>query len=149
MRMLIRNRKAFHNYEIIDKYEAGICLVGPEVKSILNGSCSIAESFVNIVGKEAFIQQMHVTKYEYADGFSSDLSEVRKRKLLLHKHEIKKMHKQIKEKGLTVVPLNIFYSKSHKIKLELAVCRGKKLHDKRHDLKEKDMKRDIEIKNKY
>jgi len=143
MKILIKNRKAKHNYEILNTFEAGISLLGPEVKSILKGSCSIGESFVVVKDGEAFIHQMHITKYDKIDGFNEQISEVRQRKLLLHKHEIKKINKQIKEKGLTIVPLSIKYSDSRRIKIDIAVCRGKKLHDKRQDLKEKDMSRDM------
>ena len=143
MKVLVKNKKAFHNYEVIERFEAGISLIGPEVKSIMNGVCSIAESFVKIRNGEAFIQQMHITRYGKVDGFNVNMEEARERKLLLKKAEIKKLDKNIKEKGFTVIPLALIYSDTRKIKLEIALCRGKNKGDKRQDLKDKDERREL------
>jgi len=136
MKEFANNRKAFHEYEILDTYTAGICLNGWEVKSILNSSCSIGEGFVSLKGNETTLKQVHISLYNKKDPFS-DSNETRDRKLLLNKSEIKKITKKVVEKGLTVIPLSIFYSETCKIKVKIAVVKGKKNYDKREDLKKK------------
>jgi len=148
VKVLIKNKKAFHNYEVIDKYIAGISLLGPEVKSIIKGMCSLAEGFVSVREKEAFLRQVHISKWTGTHGFESDINETRERKLLLTKAELRKLHKQVQEKGLTVIPLALIYSDTKKIKLEIGVCRGKKNYDKREDLKKKQMKLEADRKVK-
>jgi len=143
MQILTRNKKALFDYEIIEQFEAGLCLIGPEVKSILNNKCSISESYIKIKNGEAFIQNMHVSRYNKVDGFNVCVDETRERKLLLHKKQIIKLEKFIKEKGLTIIPLSVIYSDSRKIKLEIAVGRGKKKYDKRQDEKKKDNRKEI------
>jgi SsrA-binding protein len=143
MRDLIKNKKSSYSYEILDTYDAGIVLEGWEVKSILNGSCSLAEGFISLKDNELYLKQTHISHYKNQDQFKKS-SEVRDRKLLLCKSEIRKIKKKIEEKGLTVVPLKIFYSDTKKIKVKIAVARGKKLHDKRNDLKVKQIKREQE-----
>lgn len=138
--VLARNKKAFHDYFIEDKYEAGIELVGTEVKSIKAGKVSIKESFVRIIKDEVFIMNMHVTPYEF--GNIHNLPETRVRKLLLNKREIVKIASKIKEQGYTIMPLSI-YTKQRLVKIEIGLAKGKKLYDKRESLKRKDQERDM------
>jgi SsrA-binding protein len=144
MKILINNKKIYYNYEILEEFQAGLELYGPEVKSILKGNCSIAESYIDIKNNEAWLKQCHVLRFEMSKGFEKDLSEIRDRRLLLHKNEINKLSRKKQEKGLSIVPLNIHYSKSKKIKIQVALCRGKKTFDKRHVLKDRQIKRDTE-----
>ena len=138
---IARNKKAFHDYFIEEKLEAGIELHGTEVKSIKNGKVSIKESFIRIIKNEVFIMNMHVSNYEF--GNINNLPETRVRKLLLHRKEIEKLAAKMAEKGYTLIPLNI-YTKNRLVKVEMGLAKGKKLYDKREDLKRKDQKRDIE-----
>jgi SsrA-binding protein len=142
MRVLAKNRKATHNYEIIEKYVAGISLLGAETKSIMMGNCSLSEGFISLKGNEAFVNQFHIDRYCNIDGFGVNMKETRERRLLLTKPELKKLGKAVAEKGLTIIPLALLYSDTKKIKMEIAICRGKKLYDKRHDLKNKQMDMD-------
>ena len=140
MPVLARNRKAFHNYFIEDKFEAGIELVGTEVKSIKAGKVSIKESFIRVIKNEVFIMNMHVTPYEF--GNIHNESETRIRKLLLNRKEIEKISSRIKEQGYTVMPLSV-YTKQRLIKIEIGLAKGKKLYDKRESLKRRDQERDM------
>lgn len=140
MPILSRNKKAFHDYFIEDKFEAGIELVGTEVKSIKAGKVSIKESFVRIIKNEVFIMNMHVTPYEF--GNIHNEPETRVRKLLLNRKEIDKISSKIKEQGYTVVPLSI-YTKQRLVKVEIGLAKGKKLYDKRESLKIKDQEKDM------
>lgn len=140
MPVLARNKKAFHDYFIEEKYEAGIELVGTEVKSIKAGKVSIKESFVRIIKNEMFVMNMHVTPYEF--GNIHNQPETRVRKLLLNKREIEKIGAKIKEQGYTIVPLSI-YTKQRLVKIEIGLAKGKKLYDKRESLKKKDQERDM------
>ena len=148
MKIVAQNKKAYHDYFILDTYEAGIELQGTEIKSIRKGSVNLKDSFIRIRNDEAFIDNMHIASYEQGNRFNHE--PLRQRKLLLHKKEIKKLQKELKENGLTIVPTKLYFNKS-KLKVEIALARGKKLYDKRQDLKEKDSKRDIEkaLKNAY
>ncbi|MCD7950266.1 MAG: SsrA-binding protein SmpB [Erysipelotrichaceae bacterium] len=148
MKVVSQNKKAYHDYFILDTYEAGIELKGTEIKSVRKGSVNLKDSFIRIKNNEAFIENMHIAPYEQGNRFNHQ--PLRTRKLLLHKKEIRKLQKQIKEDGLTVVPTKLYFNSS-KLKVEIALARGKKLHDKREDLKAKDAKRDIEkaLKNAY
>ncbi|MCD8027200.1 MAG: SsrA-binding protein SmpB [Erysipelotrichaceae bacterium] len=148
MKIVSQNKKAYHDYCILDTYEAGIELKGTEIKSVRKGSVNLKDSFIRIKNNEAFIENMHIAPYEQGNRFNHQ--PLRTRKLLLHKKEIRKLQKQIKEDGLTVVPTKLYFNSS-KLKVEIALARGKKLHDKREDLKAKDAKRDIEkaLKNAY
>ena len=141
MKVVTQNKKAFHDYFILDTYEAGIELQGTEIKSIRKGSVNLKDSFIRIRNDEAFIDNMHIAPYEQGNRFNHE--PLRQRKLLLHKKEIKKLQKELKENGLTIVPTKLYFNTS-KLKVEIALARGKKLYDKRQDLKEKDSKRDIE-----
>ena len=140
MAVLARNKKAFHDYFIEEKYEVGIELIGTEVKSIKAGKVSIKESFVRIIKNEVFIMNMHVTPYEF--GNINNESETRVRKLLLKRKEIDKMAQKIKEQGYTIMPLSI-YTKQRLVKMEIGLAKGKKLYDKREDLKRRDQDREI------
>ena len=136
-RMVANNKKAYHDYFIEDKYEAGVALAGTEVKSLRMGKCSIKESFVKIERGEVFIYGMHISPYEKGNIFNKD--PLRVKKLLLHREEIRKMERKIAEKGLTLVPLQVYF-KGSLVKVEIAVARGKKLYDKRQDIAKKDQK---------
>lgn len=140
--MLIENRKARYNYFIKEEIECGIELVGSEVKSIRNGNCNIKDSYAIIRENEVFVVNMFIKNYKEASIFNK--SEKRKRKLLLHKKEIIKLKDQIEKSGYTLVPLKIYF-KNNKVKVLLGVCLGKKNYDKRESLKEKDIKRRIDI----
>ncbi len=140
MAVLARNKKAFHDYFIEEKYEVGIELIGTEVKSIKAGKVSIKESFVRIIKNEVFVMNMHVTPYEF--GNINNESETRVRKLLLKQKEIEKIAQKIKEQGYTIMPLSI-YTKQRLVKMEIALAKGKKLYDKREDLKRRDQDREI------
>lgn len=132
------NKKAFHDYEIIERYEAGISLLGTEIKSIRKGKVQLKESFVSFVGGEAIIKGMNIAQYDLGNRFNHD--ETRERKLLLHKAEINKLAKKVKLQGLTVIPLKM-YLKDGKAKLEIALAKGKTLYDKRESEKLKTMER--------
>ena len=138
--VLARNKKAFHDYFIEDKLEAGMELVGTEVKSVKAGKVSIKESFIRIIKNEIFIMNMHITPYEF--GNINNLPESRVRKLLLNRKEIEKWATKIKEQGYTIIPLSI-YTKQRLVKMEIGLAKGKKLHDKREALKRKDQERDM------
>ena len=138
--VLARNKKAFHDYLIEDKLEAGMELVGTEVKSVKAGKVSIKESFIRIIKNEIFIMNMHITPYEF--GNINNLPESRVRKLLLNRKEIEKWAAKIKEQGYTIIPLSV-YTKQRLVKMEIGLAKGKKLHDKREALKRKDQERDM------
>ena len=147
MKLLIRNRKATFNYEILEKYTAGIVLEGWEVKSILSSDCSISEGYIQIKGNDVLLKSCHIKVHAFYDGFDKK-NEYRDRILLLKKTEKNKIKKLIEQKGLTVIPTAIVYSNTRKIKIEFAVCRGKKVHDKRQDLKNKQLERETNRKIK-
>lgn len=135
--MEIINRKANHEYFIKDTYEAGIELVGTEIKSIRKGSANINDSYARIKNNEIFLTNMYIAKYEEGNRFNHD--ERRERKLLLHKNEILKIDHEITTNRYTLIPLKLYF-KNNKIKVELGICQGKKLYDKRESIKEKDLK---------
>ena len=140
-RLIANNKKAYHDYFIDDKYEAGIELHGTEVKSLRMGKCSIKEAFIKIDHGEVFIYGMHISPYEKGNIFNRD--PLRVKKLLLHKREIARLQAQIQQKGYTLVPLQVYF-KNSLIKVEIGVARGKKLYDKRQDIAKKDQKREAE-----
>ena len=140
-RMVANNKKAYHDYFIEDKYEAGVALAGTEVKSLRMGKCSIKESFVKIERGEVFIYGMHISPYEKGNIFNKD--PLRVKKLLLHREEIRKMERKIAEKGLTLVPLQVYF-KGSLVKVQIALAKGKKLYDKRQDIAKKDQRREAE-----
>ncbi|RHM59162.1 MULTISPECIES: SsrA-binding protein SmpB [Coprobacillaceae] len=149
MKIVSNNKKAYHDYFILDTYEAGIELKGTEIKSVRQNQVNLKDSFVRVKNNEVFVENMHISPYDHGNIFNHDPK--RTRKLLLHKKEILKITNKLKEGGLTVVPTKLYFNKSSKVKLEIAIAKGKKLYDKRNDLKEKDAKRDIErsLKNYY
>ena len=136
--MEIVNRKAHHDYFIKDTIEVGIELKGTEIKSIRNGSANLNDSYARIKNDEVFLTNMYIAKYEEGNRFNHD--ERRERKLLLHKNEIIRLNHEITTKRYTLIPLRLYFKKN-KVKIELGVCQGKKLYDKREALKEKDMKK--------
>jgi SsrA-binding protein len=136
-----RNRKALHEYHIVDTYEAGISLQGPEVKSIRAGKASLTEAFARIEGNEAYLYGMHVSPYEAAAHWNTD--PVRPRKLLLHRSEIRRLIGATQQEGFTLVPLEL-YLKDGYVKVALALARGKKRFDKREDLKQRDAQREMQ-----
>ena len=136
--MEVLNRKASHEYFIKDTYEAGIELFGTEIKSIRKGNVNINDSYARVKNNEIYVINMYIAKYEEGNIFNHD--ERRERKLLLHKNEILKIAHNIETNRLTLVPLKLYF-KGNKAKIELGVCQGKKLYDKRESLKEKDLKR--------
>ena len=140
-KIIANNKKAFYDYFIEDKYEAGIELVGTEVKSLRMGKCSIKEAFVRIQKGEVFIYGMHISPYEKGNIFNRD--PLRARKLLLHRYEIRKIEGQIAQKGYTLVPLNV-YLKGSLMKVEMGLAKGKKQYDKRQDIAKKDQRREAE-----
>ena len=150
MKLVANNKKAYHDYFIDEKYEAGIELHGTEVKSLRMGKCSIKESFVRIENGEAFVYGMNISPYEKGNIFNKD--PLRVRRLLLHKYEIMKLNGKIAEKGYTLVPLQVYF-KDGRAKIEIGLARGKKLYDKRQDIAKKDQRKKTEkefkVKNLY
>ena len=140
-KLIANNKKAYHDYFILDKYEAGISLHGTEVKSLRMGKCSIKEAFVRIENGEVYIYGMHISPYEKGNIFNKD--PLRVRKLLLHKSEIHKLMGKTKEKGITIMPLRVYF-KGSLVKVEIGVAQGKKLYDKRQDIAKKDQKREAQ-----
>ena len=140
-KIIANNKKARHDYFIEETYEAGISLAGTEVKSLRMGKCSIKESFVRVEKGEVYIYGMHISPYEKGNIFNKD--PLRVKKLLLHKYEINKMIGQMKQKGYTLVPLNVYFKGSY-VKVEVGLARGKKLYDKRQDIAKKDQQREAE-----
>ncbi len=138
-KLIANNKKAYHDYFILETYEAGIALAGTEVKSLRMGKCSIKESYVRIENGEVFIFGMHISPYEKGNIFNKD--PLRERKLLLHGWEINKMLGKIKEKGMAIVPLRVYF-KGSLVKVEIGLARGKKLYDKRQDIARKDQQRE-------
>ena len=140
-KLIANNKKAYHDFFIDETYECGIALHGTEVKSMRMGKCSIKEAFVRIEDGEVFVYGMHVSPYEKGNIFNKD--PLRVKKLLLHKYEINKLLGKIKEKGYTLVPLQVYF-KDGKVKVEIGLARGKKLYDKREAIAKKDQRREAE-----
>lgn len=141
MKLVANNKKAYHDYFIEEKYEAGLVLHGTEVKSLRMGKCSIKEAFIRIENSEVFIYGMHISPYEKGNIFNKD--PLRVRKLLLHKQQIRKLIGNSAEKGYTIVPLQVYF-KDGRAKIEIGLARGKKLYDKRQDIAKKDQRREAE-----
>lgn len=150
VKLIANNKKAYFDYFIEGKYEAGIVLHGTEVKSLRMGKCSIKESFIRIEKGEVFIYNMHISPYEKGNIFNKD--PLRVKKLMLHKYEINKIVGQVQQKGYTLVPLQVYF-KDSLVKVEIGLARGKKLYDKRQDIAKKDQRReaekDFKVKNLY
>jgi SsrA-binding protein len=140
-KLVCNNKKAYHDYFIEEKFEAGLELFGTEVKSLRLGKCSIKESFIRIDKGEVYAYGMHITPYEMGNIFNKD--PLRPKKLLLHKSEILKLLTKISEKGYTLVPLEVYF-KDGRAKMEFGLCKGKKLYDKREDTAKKDLRRELE-----
>ena len=149
-KLIANNKKAFHDYFIEDKFEAGISLAGTEVKSLRMGKCSIKESFIRIEKGEVIVYGMHISPYEKGNIFNKD--PLRPKKLLMHKSEIRKLVGKLAEQGYTLVPVEVYF-KGSLVKVEIALAKGKKLYDKRQDIAKKDMRReaerDFKVKNLY
>lgn len=138
----IKNRKASFQYEFIEKFEAGMVLKGTEIKSIREGKASVQEAYCFLKGNEAFVKGMNISPYANASFESHDMT--RERKLLLKKREIAKLREKTEEKGLTIVPVRLYMNSRGFAKLEIALAKGKKIYDKREDIKKKDQKRELE-----
>lgn len=141
-RDIARNRKAFHDYDMVERLEAGIELTGTEVKSLREGNCQLADSFVLIRNGQAWLHNLHISPYSH--GSYNNVDPDRKRRLLLHRKQILALSQKVRERGLAIVPLRIYFSESNLVKVEIALARGKKLHDKRQAMAERDAKRAIE-----
>ena len=150
IKLIANNKKAYHDYFIDETYEAGVALHGTEVKSVRMGKCSVKESFIRIENGEVIAYGLHISPYEKGNIFNKD--PLRVRKLLLHRYEINKIEAKLKEKGLTLVPLKVYF-KDSLVKIEIGMARGKKLYDKRQDIAKKDQRReaerDFKVKNLY
>ena len=138
----IKNKRAFYEYHVLEKVEAGIALQGTEVKSIREGKITLGESYVRVDGDEVFLVNCHIPEYKAGSWTNHDPT--RKRKLLLHRREIAKLRVRVEEKGLTIVPLRLYFNKRGYAKLEIGVSRGKQVHDKRESVKKRDAARDIQ-----
>ena len=137
----IKNRKASFEYQFIDKYVAGIILLGTEIKSIRNNQANISDAHCVFMEEELFVKNLHIA--EYSHGGKSNHEPKRARKLLLNRQELNKMIGKVKEKGMSIIPIRLFINDKGKAKLEIALAKGKKIYDKRESIKEKDLKRDI------
>jgi len=140
-KVIAQNRKARHEYSILETYEAGISLTGTEIKSVRDGKVSLQEGFARVQDDEAWLEDVYIAPYDKGSWLNPPST--RRRKLLLHRQEIRELHSKTREKGLTLVPLRV-YLKDGRAKVELGLARGKHLYDKRADLAERDAKRDIE-----
>jgi SsrA-binding protein len=138
----VKNKKASFEYHFLDKFVAGIVLQGSEIKSIRDGKVNLQASYCVVKNEELFVRELHISPYEQASYLNHEPK--RERKLLLSKREIKKLEAKSQEKGLTIVPVRLFVTNKGLAKLEIALAQGKKLHDKRHDIKEKDLKKDLQ-----
>ena len=142
MKTIAKNRKAHFEYEIIDTYEAGIELTGTEVRSLRENNCQLTDCYALIRGGEVWLNNVHIKPYSNGSIFNVDPD--RRRKLLLHKKEIRALERAVTEKGMALVPLRMYFKENSLVKVELALARGKKTHDKRASIAERDAKRDIQ-----
>jgi len=141
-KQIAQNKKARYNYHIIDTYEAGIVLVGSEVKSCRLGKVSLIDSYARIDKGEIYLVDLHISQYPYSNRFNHD--PLRNRKLLLHGREIKRLYGKIRERGQSLIPLKMYFNKRGKVKVEVALVKGKKKYDHRDDIRRRDLKRDAE-----
>lgn len=141
-KLIAKNRRAFHEYEILETYEAGLVLTGTEVRSLRENNCQLTDCYALIRGGEAWLHGVHIAPYR--NGGWDNVDPDRKRKLLLHRREIRLLEQKTREKGLALVPISMYFSTNSLVKVELALARGKKLHDKRQAMAERDAKRDID-----
>ena len=139
--MIAQNKKARFNYTVTESLECGIELKGTEVKSVKAGNISFPDAFAEIINGEVWLKQMHISEYFYSSVFNHEPD--RPKKLLLHRDEIKRLNRKIEEKGVTLIPLD-FYLKNGRVKVNLGLCRGKKQYDKRADIRERDVQRDMQ-----
>ncbi len=142
MKVIANNRKARHDYHIDDDFEAGIVLKGTEVKSLRNGNCSLKDGFVQIDKGEAFLYNVHIAPYEQGNQFNVDPT--RKRKLLFHKKEIARLEGRVREKGYTLVPLQIYFNDRSKVKVKVGLAKGLAKYDKRAQIKKREQNREME-----
>jgi SsrA-binding protein len=143
-KIITQNKKARHEYEILDTMEAGIMLLGSEVKSCRMGTANLQDSYARLEKGELYLVNAHISAYKYANRFNHE--PLRKRKLLLHGSELKKLYGKLREKGQTCIPLRLYFNERGKVKVEMALVRGKKLHDRREDIKKRDLQREAERK---
>ena len=142
MKNITVNKKAFHDYEIIDKLEAGIALLGTEVKAIREGRVNLKDAYVEIRGREAFLVSAHIGPYSNANINNHEPE--RERKLLLHKRELYRLDKKVKTRGVTIVPLRMYFTPKGRVKIEIALAKGKRAYDKKQKIIEKDVKREMD-----
>ena len=142
MKNIAQNKKAFHDYEILDRFEAGVALVGSEVMSIRAGRVSLKDSYVEVLAGEAYLVRCHVSPYEQAGVFNHEPE--RRRKLLLHEREIHRLDQKVRERGFSIVPLQLFFSDRGLIKVEIALARGRREYEKKQKLKERDIRREMD-----
>lgn len=142
IKIIAKNKRAFHEYEVMDRYEAGVELTGTEVRSLRENNCQMTDSFALVRDGEVWLHNVHIPPFSQGNINNHDPD--RKRKLLLHKKEIRELQEAIRERGMTVVPLKMYFSKNSLVKVEIAIARGKKLFDKRATMASRDSKRDIE-----
>lgn len=140
-KIITQNKKAYHDYFVDERYEAGIALFGTEVKSLRKGAVNLKDSYCSVQGGEIFVHGMHISPYEFGNIFNRE--PLRDRKLLMHKREIMKLTGELTQKGLTLIPLSLYFSGPY-VKVELGLCRGKKLYDKRASIAEAESDREIE-----
>lgn len=140
IKIITANKKAFHDYQILETFEAGLVLTGSEVKSMREGRCNLKDSYARIINREAWLIGMNISQYKHAsyDGHDPE----RRRKLLLHKDELKRLHRKVKEKGFTLIPLRLYF-KSGRAKVEIGVATGKREYDKRQDIARRDQEREM------
>lgn len=141
IKQIAANRKAFHDYFVLERFEAGIELAGTEVKSIRAGQINLKDSFCTVKDGELFLRGAHISPYEQGNIFNRD--PVRSRRLLMHKREIRKLHAQIQQEGMSLIPLSVYF-KDSRVKVKLGLCKGKKLYDKRDSAAARDAKRDMD-----
>lgn len=141
MMTIATNKKAYHNYEIIESFEAGIALLGSEVKSIREGRISLKDSYGEVRDGEVFLLQAHISPYEPANRFNHD--PLRERKLLLHRQEIKRLIGKIREKGYTLIPIKVMFNDKGKVKVEISLAKGKRAYQKKQAIKERDLEREM------
>lgn len=141
IKIIVKNRKARHDYAVLDTYEAGLVLTGTEVKSLREGKANLKDSYAREEAGEVFLHNLHISEYGQGNRFNHDPARVRK--LLLHRHEIARLKGRVQEKGLTLVPLRLYFKRG-KAKVELALARGKRDYDRRHDIAKRDARREME-----
>jgi len=142
IKQIAQNKKARYEYQVLDTYEAGIVLQGSEVKSCRQGAVNLKDSYARIDGTEIFLVNAHISPYAHANRFNHE--PLRRRKLLLHRSEIKKLYGKMRERGQSFVPLKMYFNEKGKVKVQVALVKGKKLHDKRDDIRKRDEKREAE-----